>query len=134
MHTPGFFRHTAIIVYDSLLLLALLFLATALVLPFNSGEAFTATQFLFPCYLLFISFIFYGWFWTHGGQTLGMKAWKVKLQTFNNQPLSWKHVSMRFFMAILSWAFFGLGFVWQLIDKKKFTWHDRFSKTALFFE
>lgn len=134
MHTPGFFRHLAIIVYDALLLLALLFLATVLVLPINSGEAFTSTQYLFPCYLLSVSFIFYGWFWTHGGQTLGMKAWKVKVQTFNNQPIGWKHVFMRFFMATISWGIFGLGFFWQLIDKKKHTWHDHVSKTALFFE
>lgn len=134
MQSPGFFRCLAIILYDFLLLLALLFLATAVVLPFNSGEAFHSTQFFFPIYLLLVSFIFYGYFWTHGGQTLGMKTWKIKIQTFNQQPMTWKHAFNRFFMAIISWAFFGLGFFWQLIDAQKYTWHDRFSKTTLYFE
>ncbi len=134
MRSPGFFRHLAIILYDALLLVALLFLATALVLPYNEGEAFTSTQYIFPFYLLFISFIFYGWFWTHGGQTLGMKAWKVKLLTFNYQPITWSHAFKRFSIAIISWCCFGLGFFWQLINKQKYTWHDRYSRTALFFE
>jgi uncharacterized RDD family membrane protein YckC len=127
----GIFRHLAIIIYDLLLLLALLFLATALVLPFNKGEAFATTQYFFPLYLLFISFMFYGWFWTHGGQTLGMKTWKTKLQTFNQQPITWKHAYKRFFMALVSFAFFGLGFLWKFVDKQKYTWHDHFSKTTL---
>ena len=134
MRSPGFFRRIAIIIYDSLLLLALLFLATAIALPFNEGEAFASAQYLFPAYLLFVSFIFYGWFWTHGGQTLGMKTWKIKIQTFSKQPITWKHAFIRFVMAIFSWLFFGLGFFWLFIDKQKYTWHDHFSKTALFFE
>ncbi len=134
MRSCGLFRRLAIIVYDSLLLLALLFLATAIMLPFNNGEAYASGQYLFPIYLLMVSFIFYGWFWTHGGQTLGMKAWKIKIQTINKQPITWKHAFKRFLMAIFSWLFFGLGFVWQLIDKQSYTWHDHFSKTGLFLE
>jgi uncharacterized RDD family membrane protein YckC len=132
--SPGFFRHMAIVIYDSLLLLALLILATAIILPFNKGEAFTSTQFFFPLYLISISFLFYGWFWTHGGQTLGMKTWKIRVQTFDQQPITWGHAFKRFVLAIISWGFIGLGFFWMLIDKKNHTWHDRFSKTALFFE
>ncbi len=133
MRSPGFFRHLAIITYDALLLLALLFLATAIALPFNQGEAFTASQYIFPLYLLAISFLFYGWFWTHGGQTLGMKTWKVRIQTFDKQPFTWTHALKRFFLALISWGVIGLGFLWKLIDKKRYTWHDHLSKTALFF-
>ncbi len=132
MRSPGFFRHMAIIVYDSLLLLALLFLAIAIALPLNKGEAITS-GYIFPLYLLAVSFFYYGWFWTHGGQTLGMKTWKVKVRTFDNQAITWKHVFVRFFAATLSWIV-GLGFIWKIIDKKKRTWHDHISKTALFFE
>ncbi|MCK5120905.1 MAG: RDD family protein [Methylococcales bacterium] len=133
MDSPGFFRHLAIIIYDALLLLAVLFLATAIALPFNNGEAFTNTEYLFPLYLLTISFLFYGWFWTHGGQTLGMKTWKVRIQTLDNQPLTWTDALKRFLLAIISWGLIGLGFLWKLIDKKNYTWHDHLSKTTLFF-
>ncbi|HIF55229.1 MAG: RDD family protein [Methylococcales bacterium] len=134
MHSPGFFRHLAIMVYDTFLLLASLFLATGIIVPFNQGEAFTSTQYFFPLYLLSISFLFYGWFWTHGGQTLGMMAWKTKVLTFDRQPITWKQALIRFLTANISWLFFGLGFIWQLVDKQQHTWHDRLSKTALFFE
>lgn len=133
MNSLGFFRYLAIIIYDLLLLLALLFLATAIALPFNSGAAFTNNQYFFPIYLLIVSFLFYGWFWTHGGQTLGMKTWKIKLQTFNGQPITWKQAFKRYLMAIISSLFLGLGFLWRFVDKRQYTWHDRFSKTTLFF-
>jgi len=132
--SPGFFRHIAIIAYDGLLLLALLFLATALILPFNKGEAFTSSQYFFPIYILLVSYLYYGWFWTHGGQTLGMKTWKITIQTQDQQPITWTLAFKRFILAIVSWCFVGLGFIWKFVDKERLTWHDHLSKTRLFFE
>lgn len=134
MNSPGFFRHIAIIAYDALLLLAILFLATAIILPLNGGEAFTSKQFFFPLYVLAISFLYYGWFWTHGGQTLGMKTWKIRIATFDNKPLTWKLSFKRFLLALISWLIVGIGFFWILFNKKNQTWHDHLSQTALFFE
>jgi uncharacterized RDD family membrane protein YckC len=130
--TPGFWRRFAAIVYDFLLLLAVLFLATALLLPFNNGEAFTSGQTFYSIYLSVISFVFYGWFWTHGGQTLGLRAWNLKLLTLDQKPVGWWQAALRFGAALLSWAVFGLGFFWIIIDKNKRSWHDHLSKTALF--
>lgn len=121
-------------IYDFFLLIAVLFLATALLLPFNAGAAFTREQVFYPIYLLVISFIFYGWFWTHGGQTLGLRAWKIRVLTYNHEPISWTHALRRFTAAIISWFFLGLGFLWMLIDTNHRSWHDKLSGTALFFE
>jgi uncharacterized RDD family membrane protein YckC len=134
MSPPGFWRCIGAVVYDALLLLAVLFLATALLLPFNAGEAFTSGQIFYPAYLFAISFGFYGWFWTHGGQTLGLRAWKLKLLTPDQKPISWRQAFLRFSAALLSWTLFGLGFMWIMIDKKKYSWHDHLSKTALFLQ
>nr|WP_087148479.1 RDD family protein [Crenothrix polyspora] len=131
---PGFWRCMAAILYDFLLLLAVLFLATALLLPFNAGEAFTSSQIFYPVYLSIISFVFYGWFWTHGGQTLGLRAWNIKVLTLDQKPISWQLAFLRFMAALLSWLMFGLGFVWIVIDKNKYSWHDHLSKTALFLQ
>ena len=128
---PGFFIRIAIACYDALLLLAVLFLATALVLPFNSGHAFSSDQFLYPLYLLTVSFLFYGWFWTHGGQTLGLRTWKIKLCRFDGGPVSWGQAGLRFVFAILSWGCFGLGHLWCLFDKNRLCWHDYLSQTRL---
>jgi len=127
----GFLRRLGAIVYDALLLMAVWFFATALLLPFNSGRAFTAEQYFFPLYLLAVSYVFYGWFWTHGGQTLGLRAWKIKLADLDGGAVGWRQASLRFVTAILSWACLGLGFFWCIFDKKRLCWHDRLSKTCL---
>ncbi len=129
----GFFRRLAAIVYDSFLLLAILFLAAAILLPFNAGNAVITKTIIIPYYLL-VSFSFYGWFWTHNGQTAGLKTWKVRLQTLDGQPVNWKHVLIRFFAALLSWFLLGLGFLWILADKNNYALHDYLSKTILVFD
>jgi uncharacterized RDD family membrane protein YckC len=132
--TPSFFRRLAAIFYDSCLLLAIWFIATAIILPFNHGIAFRAEQWFYPLYLLVISFIFYGWFWTHGGQTLGLRSWKITVKTLDQNPLNWRQALIRFTAALLSWGCMGLGFMWIIIDKKGYAWHDYLSKTALFLD
>ena len=133
MESPGFFRRFAAICYDTLLLLAVLFFATALVLPFNSGEAFSSDQLYYPVYLFSVSCLFFTWFWTHGGQTVGMKSWKIRVLTSNRQPITWRQAMARFLWAILSWLACGLGYLWIFTDNSKLAWHDRLSNTRLFF-
>ena len=84
--------------------------------------------------MIAVSFLFYGWFWTHGGQTLGLRAWKIKVLTLDQKPISWKQSLLRFVTAIISWAGLGVGFMWVLIDKNRYSWHDHVSKTALFYD
>lgn len=130
MQQPGFFRHLAIICYDFILLIAVLFLSTAIVLLFNHGEAITSDHpafFLYLIYLISVIYFYYVGFWLKGG-TLGMKTWKVKLHSLNHQPVTWQQASLRFIVAILSG---GLSLLWAVIDKKHLTWHDRISKTYL---
>ncbi|MFZ1233161.1 MAG: RDD family protein [Thiofilum sp.] len=71
------------------------------------------------------------WFWTHGGQTLGMRAWKIKVVTFENNPLNWQQATMRFIVSLASLAALGAGFMIALFDPEKLTWHDRYSRTKL---
>nr|WP_245539489.1 RDD family protein [Thiofilum flexile] len=72
-----------------------------------------------------------GWFWTHGGQTLGMRAWKIKVVTFEGKPLNWQQASVRFIVSLMSLLMLGAGFVMALFDPDKMTWHDRYSRTKL---
>ncbi len=132
---PGFFRRLAAQIYDLLLLIAVLFLATALLLPFTAGMAVTDQQgLIYRLYLVVISFLFYGWFWTHGGQTLGLRAWKLTVLTQDKKTLNWTQALVRFATASVAWGFFGLGYLWILIDKDRRGWHDHLSKTAVFFD
>ena len=122
------------IIYDLFLLIALLFVATAVAMIVNDGKAIEPGQDIYPfyvAYLLAISFGFYGWFWTHGGQTLGMKTWKIKLQQMDGKPVTWPLALLRFVTAMLSWAAAGLGFLWSLHDPLKRCWHDIASNTVV---
>jgi uncharacterized RDD family membrane protein YckC len=124
-------RRLGAIVYDALLLLAVLFIATIPLLIINRGHSIAAADPVYQGYLLLVSFLFYGWFWTHGGQTLGMRAWRIRLQTPDGRAVTWLQALLRFLAAIVSWAALGLGFLWSLVDKQRRTWHDRFSESVL---
>ena len=137
------FKRLLAICYDLLLLIALLFtvgviVAGVITFAINNGNAITESHPAYAVYricmliLLFISsFLFYGWFWTHGGQTLGMRTWKLKLVAVDNNPVSWKQALIRYMTALISWAVSGLGFLWSLFNKDKKTWHDVASDTVL---
>jgi uncharacterized RDD family membrane protein YckC len=128
---PGLLRRLAVICYDSLLLFAVLFAATVLVLPLNGGEAFASHDTIYSAYLLAVGFFYFGWFWTHGGQTVGMRAWGVRLVGRNATRVMWRECLVRYLAALLSLAPFGLGFFWAVIDGEKRAWHDRISGTRL---
>ena len=129
---PGFFRLIAAIFYDLILVIALFFFATAILLPFNQGEAIQST-FIFPLYLFSVSFLFYGWFWTHGGQTLGLRVWKLRLVNETQTDISWKQALLRYITACCSWLLFGLGFFWRIWQKDNKTWHDLSSQSVIIF-
>ena len=118
-------------VYDGLLLAAVLFAATAVLLPFTGGEAIRSGQVWYTVYLAAVSFGYFGWFWTHGGQTLGMRTWNLRLVSASKHGASWRQALARFTGACLSWLAFGAGFLWILVDPERKAWHDRLSKTTI---
>ncbi len=120
-------RYFIVIFYDSLLLFSLLFFAAALVYPITDGHPYV----IFQIYLLIICFLYFAWPWLHGGQTLGMKAWRIQLVSSNGKPLTWRQALLRFLMAIVSWLALGMGFFWAFVDKQGRTWHDRASDTRI---
>ncbi len=125
----GFVRRAAALFYDTLLLFALLFLTTALALALNAGDP-VAPGALRVAYLL-VGYGFYTWFWTHGGQTLGMRAWRLRLVAADGGTIGPGRASVRFAAAALSFGALGLGFVWMLFDREGLTWHDRLSATRV---
>jgi len=127
----GLFRRFAAISYDLLLLVALDFIATALVLVFTSGVAVDSSNTIFKLYLLLIAWLYFAWQWTHGGQTLGMRAWNIRLFTADNGTVSWPVATKRYLFALLSWLFVGAGYLWALFDPDKLAFHDRYSKSRL---
>jgi uncharacterized RDD family membrane protein YckC len=130
----GLLRRLMAIFYDLFLLTAILFLATAMVNAINGGKAIDPNNpyiLLLDFYLGSIIFFYFGWFWTRGGQTLGMKTWKIKLLSNESHAINWQQVTIREITAVISWLFLGLGFIWSVFDKKNRCWHDITSRTTL---
>ena len=124
-------RHFAAILYDFLLLVTLLFFASfALVVPLGIHPGHDLFI-LYQGYLLVLSFVFYAWCWTHGGQTLGMRTWKFKVVDTDGSALGWGTALVRFAVALISWIPLGLGYFWVLFDAQSRSWHDIASGTRL---
>lgn len=121
-------KQLAAMLYDSLLLFALLFLATVVVVAINQGEAIEASP-VFNLYLLLVIFLFYSWFWNKSGQTLGMRVWKIRIIDDYGVNPAWPTSILRLTFALVSIACLGLGYWWRLF--KPYTWHDKLSQTRI---
>jgi len=126
----GLARRLGAVLYDSMALFALFFFSTWLLVAL-SGGAFAPGHPLLRGFLFAIGCGFFGWFWTHGGQTLGMRAWRIRLVDADGGPVRWPRAMLRCIVALFSWICFGAGFWTALFDRQHRTWHDRVSETYL---
>jgi uncharacterized RDD family membrane protein YckC len=126
---PGLARRLAACLYDGLALAAVLMVAGAAWVGLT-GTAAPPGDWPFRAYLLAIAALFFGVFWTRG-ETLGMRAWKLRIVAEDDRPPGWGRAMLRFGTALVSLAALGLGFAWVLIDRDRQAWHDRWSGTRL---
>jgi uncharacterized RDD family membrane protein YckC len=132
MQNTGLFRRIGAMLYDGLLVLALLFLATLPFIAVRGGEPVESSgNWLYRFVLALVIYVFYVGFWSRSGRTLGMQSWGLQLQRLDGRPVTVATASIRFFASLISWAPAGLGFLWQLWDKDQLAWHDRLSGTRL---
>ena len=132
MNNTGLLRRIGAMLYDGLLLFALLMLATIPFIAARGGEAVPPTSdLIFRLTLLAVIFVFFVGFWSTSGRTLGMQSWRLQLEPPDGQVPGIGAASVRFFAGLLSLLPLGLGFLWQLWDKDRLTWHDRLSKTRI---
>lgn len=139
-HLPsaGLLRRLAAFVYDAFLLaaIALAYAAAILmvrILTTDSAAAqipFSGWAQVFYLLGLWLSLVlFYIWCWRRTGQTLGMKTWRLRLQSADtNELASWRQCWLRCLLAPVSMLSLGLGYLWCL-GKTGQCWHDALSKT-----
>ena len=128
----GLLRRLAAIMYDTLLVVAVLFMVTVPFIAVRGGEPVEiGDNTWYRIALVIVIYTFFVGFWTRSGRTLGMQSWGLQLETMDGGRPTLATASLRFMAAIISWAPLGLGFLWQLLDKNKLTWHDRISGTRV---
>lgn len=98
-------------------------------------------SFVFPIGWFSTIIGFYWFFWKRAGQTIGMRAWRLKVVTnnqsrannfdFSHRSLTHKQCLIRIFLAPISLGLGGLGYIWCLFNKDRAAWHDIISQTRV---
>ncbi len=168
LNSPGLFRRLASGFYDALIFMALCMLATLLLVVFQSGQSLQAfyahhagVKLLYQTGLVALGYVFFGWFWTHGGQTIGMRTWRLRVVCMDGSPVGWRRALVRYLGMLIPWMLLLLGlelwvqpggpsgdrfyaivasvvlassasaFIWPAFDPGRMAWHDRLSSTCL---
>ena len=139
----GVIRRFAAMFYDFILCIALMMVMTGLYMMIANtllgGDTYKtmndsgqSVHDPFLSSILFISlYVFFGFFWTKNGQTLGMQVWHIRVQNKDNTTISWNQALLRFLMGIISWLALGLGHLWPMFDREKRSWQCIFSNSEL---
>lgn len=129
--TAGLARRIGSLAYEALLLTAILFVCTWVFLFFAQALDRAIARSLLQIWLLLITGTYFAYCWTHGGQTLPMKTWRIRLVMRDGGAISMRVAIKRYLLALLSLAACGLGFAWSLIDRDRQFLHDRITGTRL---
>ncbi len=127
-------RHLAAALYDLLALVGLWFLAGAVALALTGGALDAhrpAHKLLLQALTLGASAGYFVLSWTRGGQTLGLRAWRLRVVRADGGALDATQAVLRFAVALLSLAALGAGFWWALADRERRTWHDLVARTRV---
>lgn len=117
--------------YDTLIVMAILIIGTVFSLFLTQGKPIPPHTFYYQFFLTGLWASFFIGFWSRGGQTIGLRAWHLKVVTWDDQNLSFKQAAIRLLLATLLILLGGIGLVWSLFDKQGLTLYDRLSKTKL---
>ena len=134
MQPAGFLKRVLALVYDSLLIGAIVLVLSLLLVFVNDGypESGSFVSFIQFFILVFAGPIFYSYFWiANKGQTTGMQAWKIQLVTIDETELNIKKTMLRCLISTISFACFGMGYLWILYDKDNLSWSDILTKTKV---
>ena len=131
VHTAGVFRRLAAACYDGLLIFAVWMLATLAIVALRGGEPVPPGQLGYQLLLLGATALYFISSWLRGGQTLGMRAWRLRVERASGEPLDVPTGIVRFIGGLLSVLTGGLGLLWLWLDRNDLTWHDRLAGTRV---
>jgi uncharacterized RDD family membrane protein YckC len=134
--SAGFGRRFAALIYDSFLLVALLMVFTGAALFFTHGAAVVpatagAWTYAYRAGLVLVIACYYMVNWLRSGQTLGMRAWRLRAVSDAGKPLSVKAAGLRVVFGALAWIPCGLGVLWLYVDPDHLALQDRLSNTRV---
>ena len=133
MQKPGLLRRFGSLLYDSLTFIALWMLGAAIFTSIYGSVTGDGPRHLLQAFCATVIASYFLWCWTHGGQTLGMKAWRLKVVYANGAPLTLLGASLRLVLAIAGMLAGGVSLWWAFVDQDRRFLHDRLAKTSIEF-
>jgi hypothetical protein len=127
----GLARRVGSLIYEALLLTAVLFLSTWIFLFIGQLLDDAIARALLRVWLLIVTGTYFIFCWIHGGQTLPMKTWRIRLTSADGTAVTFEKALKRYLLALCSAGAAGLGFVWALADRDRQFLHDRLAGTRL---
>lgn len=125
----GLLRRLGAMVYDALVVVALVMVTLFLLTGLNRFEAVHGP---WVNAILFLEiYAFFAFFWVRRGQTLGMLAWRLRVQNPGGVPITLTQATLRFIGALLAFATLGLGYLWLYVDPQRRTWPDLLSSSEV---
>ena len=129
---PGVARRLACAIYDLLLAVAVLLIATFPFVLFFGDATEGWRRHLLQAWLAAAVGTYFVFFWTRGGQTLPMKTWRIALvRAADGGPVHLFQAVHRYLLAVLSTLALGTGFAWAWVDRDRQFLHDRLAGTVL---
>jgi uncharacterized RDD family membrane protein YckC len=128
----GLGRRLACLVYDALLLLAVLFLGSALFTSVAGAADTLFARVALQALLVTLAGAYFVWCWTHSGQTLPMQAWHLRIvDAGSGQPPGIRKALGRYLLAIPGTLVAGVSFLWGIVDRDRLFLHDRLAGTRI---
>jgi uncharacterized RDD family membrane protein YckC len=127
----GLAPRLACVVYDLLLVAAVVVVATFPFLGSFGDSTHGWRRHLLQAWILLVAGAYFAGFWAHGGQTLAMKTWRIRLVRADGTPLDLPRAIQRYLFAVLGTLALGLGFAWALFDRERQFLHDRLAGTKI---
>jgi uncharacterized RDD family membrane protein YckC len=129
--TPGFGRRLACMLYEGLVVFAVLLIGFWLPQALLSGIGLAFSPRLLWLHVLLLLLFYFVWFWLHGGQTLPMKTWKMRVVNPDGSSLRPLQAVLRYLAAWPSILLFGIGILWALVDRDRQFLHDRIAGSRI---
>jgi|KBSMisStaDraftv2_1062788.scaffolds.fasta_scaffold422918_2 uncharacterized RDD family membrane protein YckC len=120
--------------YDLFPLLALWFFATIAAILLTGGALDVhrlSHKLLVQVLVLAVAAAYFVVSWLRGGQTVGMKPWRLRVVGADGGAIDLRRALLRFAVALVSLGALGLGFFWCLVDRERRAWHDIAAGTLL---
>jgi len=129
--TPGMARRLASMLYESLVVFAVLLIGFLLPQIVLNAFGVAVSGKLLWLHVLALLMLYFVWFWLNGGQTLPMKTWKLALIGDDGRRLRPLQAVLRYLAAWPSILLCGIGIFWAFFDKDRQFLHDRIAGTRI---